>query len=138
MRSASLRLPAMIACAAALAGCSADPIEPRLSALQDRIFTPSCTFSTCHSAAANEGQLVLERGRSHAQLVGQPAVQQQAALERLVRVAAKDPEASFLLVKLRPRLPAKYGKHMPDAAGQLDADQLQAIEEWIRRGANDD
>jgi len=138
MRSAFLRLSAKIACVAAMTGCPADPIEPRLSALQERIFTPSCTFSACHSAAGHEGQLVLERGQAHAQLVGQPAVQEQAALERLVRVVAGNPDASFLLLKLQPRLPAKYGKHMPDAAGQLDGDQLEAIAEWIRRGANDD
>jgi len=126
--------------AAALLFASAcrEPVAPRLSAIQERIFTPGCTFSSCHSAQGHAGELVLEPGRSFAQLVGRDAAQETAAREGLRRVVAGDPGASFLVIKLRPGLPARYGKRMPDTAGPLDDDDRAAIEEWIRRGAPDD
>jgi hypothetical protein len=120
-----------------LCACS-DPIPPRLSAIQERIFTPTCTFSSCHSVAGHEGDLVLVSGRSLAQLVNVPAYQDAAAAANLVRVVPGQPEQSFLVLKLRPHLPAAFGKQMPDASGLLDDDARAAIEEWIRRGANDD
>jgi hypothetical protein len=122
---------------ALLCGCPG-PVAPRLSAIQERIFTPSCTFSSCHSLEGHEGQLVLVSGRSFAQLVNAPAAQDAAAAAALVRVVPGQPEQSFLVLKLRPHLPAAYGKQMPDASGLLDDDARAAIEEWIRRGANDD
>jgi hypothetical protein len=138
VRPSVFQLCAALLCAAATAGCPGDPVAPNLSAIQERIFTPSCTFSSCHSAAGHAGDLVLERGQSRDMLVGQAASQEQAAREGLLRVVAANPDASFLLTKLRPGMPAKYGKHMPDDSGQLDSDQIDAIAEWIRRGANDD
>src|SRR5262249_42419001 len=125
-RAALLLLPLFVGCPG--------PIPPRLSALQERIFTPSCTFSTCHSAQGHEGDLVLVAGRSFAQLVNAPAYQDAAAAAHLLRVVPGQPEQSFLVLKLRPHLPAAYGKQMPDASGLLDADARAAIEEWIRRG----
>ena len=38
-----------------------------------------------------------------------------------------DPDASFLVAKLRANLPARYGKHMPDTGQQLDGDQVEAM-----------
>ena len=125
------------ALAAGLAGCPG-PIPPRLSALQERLFTPSCTFSSCHSASGHAGELVLERPGSHQQLVGAAPAQEQAAREGLLRVAPGDPDRSFLVIKLQKGMPARYGKHMPDTNGQLGDDELAAVVEWIRRGALDD
>ena len=118
------------------AGCP-EPVAPRLSAIEERVFAPSCTFSSCHSASGHAGDLVLERGQSFANLLHQAASQEQAALEHLVRVQPGQPDQSFLAIKLRAGMPARYGLHMPNGQGQLDADQVQAIEEWIRLGALD-
>jgi hypothetical protein len=133
----SLSVSLACALAAAVAGCP-DPVAPRLSAIEARVFAPSCTFSSCHSADGHAGDLVLEAGKARAQLVGHAAAQEAAAREGLLRVVAGQPEQSFLLVKLRAGTPERYGRHMPDTGGQLDADVLDAIAEWIRRGANDD
>jgi len=123
--------------AAGLAGCP-QAVAPRLSSIQTGVFTPSCAFSACHSAAGHAGDLVLERGQSFSMLVSAPASQEVALRDGLLRVNPGDTVNSFLLIKLRAGLPARYGKHMPDTGQQLDPDQLDAIAEWVRRGAADD
>ena len=122
----------LLVLAALLAGCP-DPVPPQLFAIQERVFTPSCAFSSCHSSAGHAGELVLERGASFAQLVGR-----QSSQFALARVAAGQPDQSLLVIKLRPGTPAGLGEHMPRTGGQIDDDALAAIVEWIRRGAPDD
>ena len=119
------------------AGCPGPP-QPKLSAIEEQVFTPSCTFSSCHSAGGHAGSLVLVRGRAFAQLVGAPASQDSAAAEGLLRVVPGQPDQSFLVTKLRRGLPARYGLHMPNGQGQIDDGELAAIVEWIRHGAADD
>jgi hypothetical protein len=137
--SAPLRPIPFAACAALLAGCpSTPPPAPTLSSIQAAIFTPSCTFSSCHSSAGNAGGLVLEAGVSFANLVGVPAQQSAAAQAGLFRVAPGNPSQSFLTIKLAAGTPAAYGDHMPDTGQQLGDADLNAIAQWISLGAQDD
>ncbi len=117
----------------------ADPatIEPRLSAIQTAIFDKSCAMSSCHSAAAHSGDLVLEASQAHAQLVGVAATQGAAKGEGLLRVKAGDPGQSFLLRKCSPDLALTYGAPMPPSDG-LDATKRAAISAWISAGAKND
>ncbi len=126
--------------AALLSACSpaTPPPAPTLSSLQAAVFTPSCTFSSCHSSAGNAGGLVLEAGSSFANLVGVPAQQEAAAQAGLFRVAPGDPSQSFLIIKLTAGTPAAYGDHMPDTGQQLGEADLDAIAQWIALGAQDD
>ncbi len=130
---------AALALALALASCGATPPPaPKLSAIQAAVFTPSCTFSSCHSSAGNAGGLVLEAGASWANLVNVAAQQTEAAQGGLLRVKPGDPADSFLIKKLQPGLPLGYGDHMPDTGQQLEQGDLDAISTWISMGANDD
>ena len=121
-----------------LACACAEPVAPRLSAIEQRIFAPSCTFSSCHSVMGHAGGLVLEPGKSFTSLVRQ-ACQQDAALQAgLVRVAPGDLARSFLIAKLREPLEPAFGPRMPQDSAPLDPTDLAAIEEWVRLGAQDD
>jgi hypothetical protein len=107
---------------------------PRLSQLQREIFTPSCAKSGCHVAAFAAGGLVLEAGRSHAELVGRRATSDAS----FFRVAPGDPSRSYLLKKLRGDADI-VGTRMPqDGPPFLSTAQIAAIEAWIRAGAFDD
>ena len=109
-----------------------------LSALQAQVFTPNCTFSSCHSSGGVAGSLVLEPGKSFANLVNHGSAQTEAAQEKMLRVSPGNPDHSLLLLKLRGDLDARYGRHMPDTGQQLDPGDLDAIAGWIRLGAQDD
>ena len=114
-------------------------IEPTLTSIQDEIFTGSCALQSCHSTASLAGDLILEPGRSHEQLVGPMAFQSEAAGEGLARVVPGDPDASFLWIRLQVDTDPRYGPLMPQGSTEgLDADELAAIETWIVKGAADD
>jgi hypothetical protein len=128
---------------AAAGGCggASEPLlppEPHLSSIQSAVFNTTCAFASCHSAADAKGDLVLTPGSSYRQLVGVAATQEAAADEGLVRVVPGDPGASFLLIKLRDPLAAKYEDLMPRDGTPLAPDFVEPIAEWIRRGALDD
>jgi hypothetical protein len=71
-------------------------------------------------------------------LVNVPARNLAAAAEGLLRVKPCDPEASFFYIKVTLfQRPAghMYGANMPLTGGLLPQGQLDAIADWIRRGA---
>jgi hypothetical protein len=78
--------------------------------------------------------LVLERGQSYAALVNAPASNASAHQAGLLRVAPRDPEHSFLLIKLTAPGPGE-GSQMPLGRTPLPADQIQLIRDWIAAGA---
>lgn len=112
-----------------------------------QILQPSCVFSVCHSAMGARTSNMLNladdatgAGKvAYAALVGQLSVNAKANAAGLLRVKPCDATNSFLVTKLT--LPASaqpdtdYGARMPSGSGALPADQLQAIEDWINRGA---
>jgi hypothetical protein len=114
-------------------------LEPRFSVLQEEIFTPKCTLSSCHSVTFHAGELVLEPAQAHAALTEGVVFQAAASAEGMQRVVAGDAAASFLWLKLQRDLDPKYGTTMPQASGEgLPEEDLAAIEQWIEAGAAND
>ncbi|MBI4585669.1 MAG: hypothetical protein HY717_16785 [Planctomycetes bacterium] len=110
---------------------------PELSfeSIQAKIFATTCSSSSCHSALAHKGGLVLESlETAHAALVGQSPENIAAREAGLLRVDAGRPENSFLLKKLVQPGPGE-GNRMPLSLRALSEDRIQAIREWILAGA---
>jgi len=107
-------------------------LGPRLSSIQDNIFTPICT--RCHFGATPAGNLNLEKGKAHANLVG---VKRAFAPE--IRVVAGDADSSFLIAKLEGAdLGGARGDRMPLGGPYLDQTVIDVIRQWIDAGAKDD
>lgn len=129
-----------IALALAVGGCGDDgddgitvePVRSELADIQARVFTPTCAgFTACHDANAPAAALDLTDGRSHAALVDRMST---VAPDRIL-VVPGDPEASFLVDKLRGTLAEGEGQLMPYGNMPLDDQAIEAIEEWIAAGA---
>jgi hypothetical protein len=142
-------LPAPLALAAAsaallLAACGGtvkSPTEPAgggpagpalsFSQIQSQIFTPTCVKSGCHAASSAAGNMVLAAGQSYGQIVGRPAPEN----PQLLLVKPGDPEASYLVKKVRGD-PDVFGLRMPlDGPPYLSSQQIAGIEGWIKAGA---
>lgn len=128
-----------------LLGCGSEDdgdfvVEPTLSAIQTEIFDASCGFSTCHGVTGNKGDLILADGMSHGELVGVDVDNPAAAAMGMKRVIAGAPEDSFLILKLTKPVDTDFGELMPQGAvdGIDPPAKVDAIAEWIRRGALDD
>ncbi len=116
-------------------GCSGgevgpEPIPPELSEIQAQIFTPNCTFSSCHGASAQQGLSLA--GPAHAAIVGVASTE----VAGMMRVAPGDPAASYLLHKLEDAKPTEGVRMPPDQP--LPAHKIEAIRLWIAAGAPDD
>jgi len=105
-----------------------------LDALQASVFTPSCAVSGCHtgpSSASLPSVLDLSTAdASYANLVAIPSIQQPT----LSRVAAGDPDNSYLLQKIEGT--AASGARMPLGGGALDQALIDDMRDWIADGAN--
>jgi hypothetical protein len=148
----------------AFGACGDDPpaaTPNNFQELSDTIFQKSCAFSTsCHSDAgvtgakfnicANPlldpaGRTICRssstlRGAYDAILFLEPS-NGPAKAEGMLVVTPCRPDKSFMLTKLR--LPESatdpdmgYGEHMPKNAGTLPESYIQAISDWIARGAH--
>ncbi len=118
----------------ALEGC---PINVRAKTFRSvqQVFDQSCAFSTCHSALARQGGLVLNSEEvSYTNLVDTDAQHPEAAAMGMKRVVSGDPASSFLIRKLRGMGP---GDSMPQASPMLSEEIIQVIEDWIARGAHE-
>ncbi len=110
--------------------------------INSEIFAPSCAaFSVCHSpdGAAQANKLDLKTD-PYAALVGVAAVNAMAKGEGKLRVKPCDSANSFLTIKLTLPLSATdpnsgYGQYMPQGSGHIADAQIQAIKDWIDRGA---
>lgn len=89
------------------------------------IFTASCS---CHAGGQPAGGLSLATGESFAALVGVESSQAPGVL----RVAAGEPDSSFLVEKLLPG--PSVGQQMP-IGGMLAEGQIATITAWIAAGA---
>jgi hypothetical protein len=106
------------------------------------VLQPLCAnFSVCHSkqGARDAGHLDLSQ-MAYENLVNVLSDNKMAGAEGLLRVKICDPDHSFLYKKLT--LPETqrdskvgYGASMPKDNPHLPAEQLQAIRDWISRGA---
>lgn len=122
--------------ALALAACAGDPtddpgLEPTLTNVQAEVFTPSCSFSTCHASPGASG-LVLEDGGSHGSLVDVESADNPGA----VLVIPGDAEGSYLVAKLRGD-PGIVGASMPQN-GDIDPTMVELVVDWIDAGAQND
>ncbi|HEX8950999.1 MAG TPA: hypothetical protein VF945_04100 [Polyangia bacterium] len=115
-----------------------------------QVLGPGCsTFSVCHSAEAsptsvNNLNLAMKKpdgtpNDPYAALVGVPAVNPIAMGEGRLRVKPCDSANSFLIIKLKlptnQDLKTGYGAWMPATNPHLDPAIIQAIADWIDRGA---
>src|SRR5262245_9751330 len=97
-----------------------------------QVFTTSCALPSCHSTIARQGGLVLDsEDVSYKNLVGRAATYP-GAPAGLTRVVRGDPDASFLIAKLRSAGP---GLPMPETGGPLADPIIGMISSWIARGA---
>ena len=113
-------------------------LEPTLSSIQKEIFDTTdssgrlaCT--NCHTANGRtpSGGLNLTSGNSYGQLVGVSSLERPGVL----RVAAGDPENSYIIHKLEGR-PGIVGARMPRGTGPYLTDgQMLVIRRWIELGA---
>ena len=102
-----------------------------LDDIQAAVFTPLC--AGCHNG--NGGTLpgimdLSSANASFASLVGVPSIQVPA----LERVAANDPDNSYLIQKLEDDPPAA-GSRMPQGGPPLDQSVIDDIRGWIAGGA---
>jgi len=109
-------------------------VEPTLTSIQQNIFDPGCALPSCHSSLSQRGGLVLEAGRSYAQLVNIPAENDAAKAVNKLRVVPGQPEKSFLMDKLTGPGPDE-GSLMPSGTDGLAASQIEVIRTWIQQGA---
>ena len=103
--------------------------------LKSRLFASTCATTSCHSAAAAKGGLVLEGDRPFAELVGIPAANAAAAAAGKLRVRPGDPDGSFLYQKLAGTLGAGEGDSMPQVGIPLGGEALRRVVSWIAQGA---
>jgi hypothetical protein len=105
-----------------------------LDALQASVFAPSCAVSGCHSGPSGNnlpgGMDLSSADASFSNLVGVASRQQPA----LSRVAAGDPDNSYLVQKIEGT--AASGSRMPLGGGALDQAVIDDIRLWITNGAN--
>ncbi len=102
--------------------------------LQEHVFTPSCSrFSACHQGRAlMAGELSLEDGESHAEMVGIES----ALFPEFMRVVPGDPANSYLMIILgHYDGPISEAGTMPYNSPLLCQEMRDAIDRWIEGGA---
>lgn len=108
-----------------------DSMGPTLDQIQAEVFGPTC--SGCHSGPAGDdlpaGMDLSDADASFANLVGVASVQEPS----LSRVAAGDPENSYLIRKLEGT--AATGEQMPLGGPPLEQAIVDDIRQWIADGA---
>lgn len=140
MRVAQGRIACWLGLCLGLTGCGSEGgptepmVEPTLASIQQNVFDTGCALFSCHSSASQRGGLVLEDGRSYAQLVNAPAENGAARGAGKLRVVPGHPEQSFLLDKLTGPGPGE-GSLMPYTGSRLSRAQVDVIRTWIRQGA---
>jgi hypothetical protein len=105
-----------------------------LDDIQAAVFGPTCSSAGCHSGPAGGGlpggMDLTTADASFASLVGVSSVQQPS----LSRVAAGDPDNSYLVQKIEGT--AATGSRMPLGGAALDQAVIDDIRQWIADGAN--
>lgn len=109
------------------------PLQPTLEDIQAKLFTPTCSTSSCHSGpTGNElpsGMDLSDADASFASLVGVDSIQEAA----IKRVLANDPDNSYLIDKLEGT--NSVGQTMPRNLPPLEPEVIAEIRQWITNGA---
>jgi hypothetical protein len=108
-----------------------DGLDPRLSVIQEEVFTPSCALSSCHDAEGPEAMMDLSAGASHASLVNVDG-----SLAPVVRVIPGDPDGSLLVQAIEGTAPDPINQ-MPVGL-VLEDEKIDVIRQWIEDGAAND
>lgn len=112
-----------------------------LDRVQRQIFTQSCALSSCHDSQSKAGELLLETGAAHANLINVMPSNISAVASGWKRVTVSsatsgDSATSFLYHKVAGGLPdASYGKSMPRDKPKLHSSLREVIRLWIEGGA---
>lgn len=113
-------------------------IQPTLEDLQAKVFSPSCSFASCHGGMSPAGNLDLSNAaKSHMELVGIGSIY--GADGGMLLVDPGHPESSFLVTKLE-RSDAQlqsigHGRRMPQGNPQVTEEARAAVRTWISNGA---
>lgn len=108
------------------------PFRPELHCIQQFVFTPTCAVSGCHANPGVNLGLDLSDGRAFMNTVGVTSVGD----PNLSRIEPGDPDASYLLRKLRGD-PTIVGDRMPFGGPFLSQAEIDVIEQWVLDGAQD-
>lgn len=105
--------------------------------IQEKIFTPSCALSGCHSstgdATYSQHALVLTAGVAYESLINIAPKNAAANAAGLLRVKPRDYANSLLYEKIN--CSGHYGANMPLGLPGLTAGQIEFIRQWIINGA---
>jgi hypothetical protein len=115
----------------------ASPAPSTFSAIEQNILIPRCATSGCHSGnPPSATPLSLDPDVALLGMVGQPAQQ----LSTMSQIEPRQPDASYLLLKLRGTAGTAGGvaTRMPIGDAPLSDDEIAGIEAWIREGAPND
>ena len=91
---------------------------------------PLVAGCACHTGGNTSSDLDFTPSAAYAELVDVQSVQYPS----LDRVEPGDPEASFLVLKVRESTPPA-GDQMPPGGAELSAGEIAQIEQWINEGA---
>jgi hypothetical protein len=107
---------------------ASDALMPKLSSIQQHVFTPIC--AGCHSGVAAPLGLRLDGDAvTYAMLVNAPSDE----VPTIARVVPGNPNASYLIQKLEGW--AGVGGRMPLNGPALPAETIAVIRQWIAEGA---
>lgn len=118
------------------ASCFTDPtlaFDPKLSCIQEMVFTPRCAKPSCHINPGAAQGMDLSEGQAFASTVGKLTLSD----PNFLRVDPGDPTNSYVIMKLLgdPRI---VGSRMPaDAPPFLTQGEIDPISAWIALGAGD-
>lgn len=112
---------------------SGETVEPKLSSIQKEIFDKNCNTPSCHGSG-KKGDLSLISGNSFAQLVGVQSTADRKNIPPFLRVKCGSPDSSILFIKIIAP-DTNQGEVMPKGTDKLSQNSIDAIRQWILRGA---
>ncbi|GBD25878.1 hypothetical protein HRbin30_01205 [bacterium HR30] len=113
------------------------PTPSSFTRLRAEIFGPRCAVAFCHDGTSRAAGLDLTN--PYQALVGAVPTNAHARESGWLLVAPGQPEASFLLTKLKlSSFDPRWGSPMPLSGPRLEPEWLEALTDWIARGAPDD
>ena len=109
---------------------NSDLVQPNITDIQSKIFTPRCALSGCHVGPTPQAGLDLSLGNAQANLINVAATSD----PNFLRVEPNDPMNSYLYMKLvnDPRI---VGEQMPKGGPVLNSNELGAVFDWIGQGS---
>ena len=99
----------------------------KLSDIQQKVFTQTCTVSNCHGSTNNQANLLLTDGNAFSNLVNV-----QSFLFPQFKRVLPDSSSKSLLIKI---LKGEVSPRMPLNRTPLDPAVIDSIARWIDRGA---